>query len=979
MTRRSAWLCRDGTTHRLLAWSSAAALSVGVSAAALAGAGLAVADDGATGHTGGTTSSESSTTSKPSNDKAGNDRPANDRPGSGTPGADAPDTGKTGTNTPDTDKTGTNKLDTDKTGADTDPDVRDDEDDGLADVDHELDVETAGVAGSDKRNDDGPDSGRHEPRSRGQAEAEPVTGQENHAPRVPIVEEEDQSALRIDATPLAKTDPLAEAETLGEAETPTPESAIETPLDRVTDPEPEREPPSLVETISAAVSSALSTLLHPFSTENTPVGPTAQLPMWTLMAAARGDLKTAFKSPSLAGSVEAVTTSQVDALNLADQSIAPPVFTGQPSLIHQIVVAVAGTLNDLLSPFGGILAFTGLKVPVFADGVPPFFVTSGLDVQPDTVAGMPVYILTPPTPTGAAVVALHGGGYAAEASLFHWEMYADLARTTGATVIVPDYPLIGEPGGTAGDVVPQTAELISEVIAKYGAKNTSVLGDSAGGGLGLAAVQLLVATSGAAIPNRMVLLAPALDLTLSDPASAQIHDPLLNLATGRRLGAEWAGELGPAHPWASPINGSLEGLPPITVYSGSLDLLSPQTVRLRERAIAEGRDITFVLRNGLMHDYPIFGFLPDAQSERPLIYQALLGDPNVADENSLTYTPPPTIIDQLTLAAVRVVRDITGFLGIPFSAIVGQLLASEDPPFFLTLGLNARKTEFEVSPGNVWKVWEFEPPNPTGDTVAAIHGGGNIFQPNVLHWIDYTQMARETGATVLVPLYPLATTEAGSILNVTPKMADYLSHVIDDRGAENVSVYADSAGSTYAFAAARELILRGDEVPASMVVISGQADYSLENDGAGIDDPFFNTVTVEYFARFHTFDGVVNADPRISPLRMETEVLQALPPTTMYVGTEEILLPGNLLLYQRAVDIGAPISMVVGRGQFHNWPVSGLPVNSAAPLVRRDIYRQLGLLPDAANAAINEVGVSANGNCNPFTEHCGDGQPAGAL
>jgi hypothetical protein len=35
--------------------------------------------------------------------------------------------------------------------------------------------------------------------------------------------------------------------------------------------------------------------------------------------------------------------------------------------------------------------------------------------------------------------------------------------------------------------------------------------------------------------------------------------------------------------------------------------------------------------------------------------------------------------------------------------------------------------------------------------------------------------------------------------------------------------------------------------------------------------------------------------------------------------------------------------MVVGRGQFHDWPLAGLPLNSAAPLVRRDIYRQLGL------------------------------------
>jgi acetyl esterase/lipase len=112
---------------------------------------------------------------------------------------------------------------------------------------------------------------------------------------------------------------------------------------------------------------------------------------------------------------------------------------------------------------------------------------------------------------------------------------------------------------------------------------------------------------------------------------------------------------------------------------------------------------------------------------------------------------------------------------------------------------------------------------------------------------------------------------------------------------------------------------------------------------------------------------------------METEVLQALPPTTMYVGTEEILLPANLLLYQRAVDIGAPISLVVGRGQVHDWPLGGLPTNSAAPLVRRDIYRQLGLLPDTVIAAMNEVGVSATGNCDQFTDQCGDGQPTGAL
>ena len=37
-------------------------------------------------------------------------------------------------------------------------------------------------------------------------------------------------------------------------------------------------------------------------------------------------------------------------------------------------------------------------------------------------------------------------------------------------------------------------------------------------------------------------------------------------------------------------------------------------------------DITFELRNGLMHDYPIFFFLPEAGADRPSIYRALLAE-----------------------------------------------------------------------------------------------------------------------------------------------------------------------------------------------------------------------------------------------------------------------------------------------------------------------------------------------------------------
>jgi acetyl esterase/lipase len=348
----------------------------------------------------------------------------------------------------------------------------------------------------------------------------------------------------------------------------------------------------------------------------------------------------------------------------------------------------------------------------------------------------------------------------------------------------------------------------------------------------------------------------------------------------------------------------------------------------------------------------------DAKVSLPTTSQARVVDPSATEpatdlqaqtvQNSLTYTGPPNLIDKLIVSGLRVARDVFHFFGLDFGGIVGTLLSSQDPPFFLAFGLDARKTQYEISPGNVWKVWTFTPPDPTDKTVIAIHGGASILEPNIEHWIDYTQMARNTGATVVVPIYPLATGPEGAILKVQPVMADFISQQIDKYGVENVSIYADSGGVTLAFGAVRDLILRGDPVPASMVLLSGQANYSANYnpDIYLIDDPFFDINHLEFYVdNSHAWDGITDGeDPRISPLFMETEVLQALPPTTMYVGGVEFLLPDNLLLHQRAVDIGAPISMVVGAGLPHDWPLGGLPIYSKTAVVRRDIYRQLGLL-----------------------------------
>jgi len=133
----------------------------------------------------------------------------------------------------------------------------------------------------------------------------------------------------------------------------------------------------------------------------------------------------------------------------------------------------------------------------------------------------------------------------------------------------------------------------------------------------------------------MVLLAPWLDVTMSDSRSRAIDpkDPLLDVRSLQDDGRKWAGNLDPADPLASPLYGSLAGLPPTAVFSGSLDLLTPDSLRLRERTLTEGlTNFTFHFRNGLVHDWPIFAFLPDAIATRPAIYSALLGPSETARE-----------------------------------------------------------------------------------------------------------------------------------------------------------------------------------------------------------------------------------------------------------------------------------------------------------------------------------------------------------
>jgi triacylglycerol lipase len=267
---------------------------------------------------------------------------------------------------------------------------------------------------------------------------------------------------------------------------------------------------------------------------------------------------------------------------------------------------------NLARPFEKLLGidFTRTIAPAIASTSPPWLLTLGLHVTKAEYDGMAVYEIASPNPSGDYVVAIHGGAYVDQPTLLHWLSYASLVRATNATILVAIYPLAPQ-GGNAETAVLEIADLISQQITRYSANNVSVIGDSAGGGLALAAIELMVSQN-RAMPKSLVLQSPWLDVTMSNPAIASIDDPVLDQKELQQDGLLWADTLSPTDPLVSPLYGSLAGLPPTYVYSGSDDLLSADVLVLQQKAIAQGAPISFILRTGEVHDWALIPALDGA-------------------------------------------------------------------------------------------------------------------------------------------------------------------------------------------------------------------------------------------------------------------------------------------------------------------------------------------------------------------------------
>jgi epsilon-lactone hydrolase len=212
------------------------------------------------------------------------------------------------------------------------------------------------------------------------------------------------------------------------------------------------------------------------------------------------------------------------------------------------------------------------------------------------------------------VIHFHGGGYCLGSAQTARSWAAHLSARAGCTVVLPEYRLAPEhPHPAALD------DAVSVIEAMAGQQRPAALvisGDSAGGGLALAAL-LRLGELGSEPAAGCVLLSPWLDLRRDRRADEALvrRDVLLNpgwLGACARAYADpscWDSQ------FVSPLHAAHGGLPPLLIQAGTDELLAPDAGLLAASAAAAGVDVTYTRWPRMWHDFALqVGLLAAADS-----------------------------------------------------------------------------------------------------------------------------------------------------------------------------------------------------------------------------------------------------------------------------------------------------------------------------------------------------------------------------
>ncbi len=239
----------------------------------------------------------------------------------------------------------------------------------------------------------------------------------------------------------------------------------------------------------------------------------------------------------------------------------------------------------------------------------PGYMKDEYNISEEEVENRPVYTITPKNGVTNELVIMyvHGGSYVGNLEKEHWKTCSDIINQLGCTIIVPDYPLT--PKYNYKDTISMMETLYKQLIEKIDPSNFIVMGDSAGGGLSLALLEK-VGEENIQMPNQTILISPWLDVRLNNPEIEEVepNDPELNKSALKIAGENYAGKDGIDSYLVNPIDGPLDKLKNVSIFTGTNDILNPDIKILQERAKEVGTEINVYETEGATHVWLLYKY-----------------------------------------------------------------------------------------------------------------------------------------------------------------------------------------------------------------------------------------------------------------------------------------------------------------------------------------------------------------------------------
>ena len=226
----------------------------------------------------------------------------------------------------------------------------------------------------------------------------------------------------------------------------------------------------------------------------------------------------------------------------------------------------------------------------------------------------------------------------------------------------------------------------------------------------------------------------------------------------------------------------------------------------------------------------------------------------------------------------------------------------------------------DVNAGGVRAHWLTAPGADIGRVLLFLHGGGYEMGSLRSDGELAARLGRASGMRVLFLDYRLAPEHAFPAAIDDVQAAWRWLRTDQDVDATAIAVAGDSAGGGLAVALLVAIRDAGETPPAAAVLMSPTVD--LTSSGASMteradQDPFSTPALLRQLAA----DYLAGADPKTPLASPLFASLTGLPPLLILVGTADLLLSDSERLAKAAAAAGADVTLEVGEGLPHVYPI----------------------------------------------------------